>query len=325
MANINELLDKIKDIQGGIWPSVANAVSEAANNLINLNYEDVEIADTLALGPLTSGPCVSLQFEFADKQGNAAVIVIPEKLFLGLVGLVTEEEVAEYEETQMIQMNPVLDGFISGISTALTNSLGKTVAIEKKDFNYGALTLPPVIAEDNECAKINVSLSSGDLEGEIYWLIDSTVSGYISGVEDSAPAEDSPAEVAAPANVPAQQSAKVESAMPSSTDVAESIAAAPADPFNDTPKTSSLDVLMDVSLEFCVELGRIKLPVRDIIDLGVGSIVEIDKAAGEPVDVMVNGSLVAQGEVVVVEDNFAVRVTEILSPRERLYKLSDKS
>ena len=80
---------------------------------------------------------------------------------------------------------------------------------------------------------------------------------------------------------------------------------------------SSMDVLLDVPLEISVELGRVKMVVRDVLDLGTGSIVEVDKAAGEPVDVMVNGRLVAKGEVVVIEDNFGVRITEILNPAER--------
>ena len=63
--------------------------------------------------------------------------------------------------------------------------------------------------------------------------------------------------------------------------------------------------------------------VKDVVELGTGSIVEIEKAAGEPVDVMVNGKLVARGEVVVIEDNFGVRVTEILNPHERLRNLGD--
>jgi flagellar motor switch protein FliN/FliY len=70
---------------------------------------------------------------------------------------------------------------------------------------------------------------------------------------------------------------------------------------------------MDVPLEISVELGRVKMMVRDVLELGSGAIIEIDKAAGEPVDVMVNGTLVARGEVVVIEDNFGVRITEIVS------------
>ena len=87
--------------------------------------------------------------------------------------------------------------------------------------------------------------------------------------------------------------------------------------------SNSLEILMDIPLEISVELGRMKMPVRDVIDLGAGSIVEIDKAAGEPVDVLVNGRLVAKGEVVVIEDSFGVRITEILSPNERLQRLSE--
>jgi flagellar motor switch protein FliN len=86
---------------------------------------------------------------------------------------------------------------------------------------------------------------------------------------------------------------------------------------------NGLELLLDVPLEISVELGRVKMLVKDVIELGTGSIVEIDKAAGEPVDVMVNGKLVARGEVVVIEDNFGVRVTEILNPYDRLKNLGD--
>ena len=86
---------------------------------------------------------------------------------------------------------------------------------------------------------------------------------------------------------------------------------------------NGLDLLMDIPLEISVELGRVRMLVIDVVELGTGSIVEIDKAAGEPVDVMVNGRLVARGEVVVIEDNFGVRLTEILNPQERLQKLGE--
>jgi flagellar motor switch protein FliN/FliY len=82
-----------------------------------------------------------------------------------------------------------------------------------------------------------------------------------------------------------------------------------------------LELLLDIPLEITVELGRVNMEVRDVLALTAGSIVEISKAAGEPVDVLVNGRPVARGEVVVIEDNFGVRITEILSPRDRLNRL----
>ena len=88
-------------------------------------------------------------------------------------------------------------------------------------------------------------------------------------------------------------------------------------------ESDGLSLLMDIPLEITVELGRVRMLVKDVVELGTGSIVEIDKAAGEPVDVMVNGRLVARGEVVVIEDNFGVRLTEILNPQERLNRLGE--
>ncbi len=81
-----------------------------------------------------------------------------------------------------------------------------------------------------------------------------------------------------------------------------------------TQQDENLDLLMDVPLSIAVELGRSKKYIREILDFNVGSIIVLDKMAGELVDVMVNGKLIARGEVVVIEDNYGVRITEILSP-----------
>lgn len=84
---------------------------------------------------------------------------------------------------------------------------------------------------------------------------------------------------------------------------------------------NNLNMLMDIPLNVTVELGRTKRTIRDILDLSSGSIVELDKLAGEPVDIFVNEKLMATGEVVVIDENFGVRVTDILSQQDRLKKL----
>lgn len=83
----------------------------------------------------------------------------------------------------------------------------------------------------------------------------------------------------------------------------------------------NLDMLLDIPLQVTVELGRTKRAVKDILELSTGSILELDKLAGEPVDIHVNNKLIAQGEVVVIDENFGVRVTEIVSQSDRLKKL----
>jgi flagellar motor switch protein FliN len=84
---------------------------------------------------------------------------------------------------------------------------------------------------------------------------------------------------------------------------------------------NSMDLLLDVDLDLSVELGRANVPVREILQLGSGSIVELNKLAGDSVDVLVNGRLIARGEVVVVDENFGVRITEILNPSDRISRL----
>ncbi|UCZ51716.1 flagellar motor switch phosphatase FliY [Bacillus shivajii] len=86
-------------------------------------------------------------------------------------------------------------------------------------------------------------------------------------------------------------------------------------------ESKNLDMLLDIPLDVTVELGRTKRSIKDILELSQGSIIELDKLAGEPVDILVNKKLIANGEVVVIDENFGVRVTNIVSPRDRLNKL----
>ncbi|MEH6946365.1 flagellar motor switch phosphatase FliY [Bacillus sp. JJ634] len=86
-------------------------------------------------------------------------------------------------------------------------------------------------------------------------------------------------------------------------------------------EAKNLNMLMDIPLQVTVELGRTKQSVKDILELASGSIIELDKLAGEPVDILVNSRLIAKGEVVVIDENFGVRVTDIVSQNDRLQKL----
>jgi flagellar motor switch protein FliN/FliY len=89
------------------------------------------------------------------------------------------------------------------------------------------------------------------------------------------------------------------------------------------PEPSGLTRVKDIPLEVTVELGRTRLLIRDILDLGAGAIIELDKLAGEPVELFANGLMMALGEVIVIDDNFGVRVTEIITAAERGGKAPD--
>jgi flagellar motor switch protein FliN/FliY len=90
-------------------------------------------------------------------------------------------------------------------------------------------------------------------------------------------------------------------------------------------KPIDINFLMDITLLLSIELGRAVMNVKDILSLRDGSVVELNKLAGDPVDIFVNNKLIARGEVVVIDDNFGVRVTDILSPTELLNNLRNHS
>lgn len=107
----------------------------------------------------------------------------------------------------------------------------------------------------------------------------------------------------------------------------ESLNAQPLAPedFTGTSVPSSgdvnLDMILDVPVTISMEIGRTKIPIRNLLQLNQGSVVELDRLAGAPLDVLVNGTLIAHGEVVVVNEKFGIRLTDVISPSERVRKL----
>jgi flagellar motor switch protein FliN/FliY len=102
---------------------------------------------------------------------------------------------------------------------------------------------------------------------------------------------------------------------------------APASFANFSPTTlpsggNDINMILDIPVQLTVELGRTRIPIKNILQLAQGSVVELDALAGEPMDVLVNGYLIAQGEVVVVNDKFGIRLTDIVTPSERMRRLS---
>ncbi len=109
------------------------------------------------------------------------------------------------------------------------------------------------------------------------------------------------------------------------TDAATQMTPAAFANFAPTPSntvSNDLNMVLDIPVQLTVELGRTRIPIKNILQLAQGSVVELEAMAGEPMDVLVNGFLIAQGEVVVVNDKFGIRLTDIVTPSERMRRLS---
>ena len=115
-----------------------------------------------------------------------------------------------------------------------------------------------------------------------------------------------------------EQAKKIEEEVVQEVSTIHEVEAAPEDKEMD----SKIDMILDIPLQVTVELGRSKMLVSDLLNLGQGSVVELSKLAGDPLEVLVNNKLVARGEAVVVNEKFGIRLTDIISPKERVEQLN---
>ena len=119
--------------------------------------------------------------------------------------------------------------------------------------------------------------------------------------------------------------ALAESKPETASEVADQISPASFQNFTPTGASTAgndINMILDIPVQLTVELGRTRIPIKHILQLAQGSVVELEALAGEPMDVLVNGYLIAQGEVVVVNDKFGIRLTDIVTPSERMRRLS---
>ncbi|HVL40426.1 MAG TPA: flagellar motor switch protein FliN [Fimbriimonadaceae bacterium] len=299
MSSISpDVINKLSAIQSQIWQTVSLTVSEASGQSITFADPLTVAAKTSDLYSEMSAPMLVVQFAFAGLPENAQVLLLPQESFVELATLVKGEETASLDENLVAEVRPTLEGIVQGICLAVGNIKNEPVVASGLSMRYQILSFPPNLQKSDEIVRTQVALTGEDLNGSAIWLMDNPTAHALLGIEVPEEDESPFAQLGTP-----EGSAKPTSA-----------------PFEDS---GGLELLMDIPLEISVELGRVKMLVREVVDLGPGSIVEIEKAAGEPVDVMVNGRLVARGEVVVIEDNFGVRITEILNPQERLTRLGE--
>lgn len=292
-----DVINKLSSLQNQIWQTVSQTVSEAANASISFMDALTVSSPTADLYSEMSSPRLVVQFAFANLPENSQVLILNQETVIDLLNIVSDEPVSAVDDNVIADLRPIFEGLVQGICLAIGSIRNEAVLASGMTVRYQIFSFPPNLQRVENLVRTSVAVSSDRLSGSAMWLMDSDTAHTILGM----------APIDADGNAPETEHADEKSGGPSLAGVED----------------TGLELLMDIPLEISVELGRVKMVVKDVVELGSGSIVEIDKAAGEPVDVMVNGRLVARGEVVVIEDNFGVRITEILSPRDRLAKLNE--
>ncbi|MFM9873830.1 MAG: flagellar motor switch protein FliN [Fimbriimonadaceae bacterium] len=299
MANIStDLVSKFSNLQSNIWQNVSLAVSEAAG--MNINFSDAMTlaTETSDLYSEMTSPKLIIQFAFANNPESNQVVLVSQDTLVDIYNTVTGKSADSVDENTLAEIRDAVEAIVQGLCLAAGNIRNEAMVASGLSVRLQIFSLPNNMQSAGGIIRTNVRISSDDLSGSITWLTDEDTANIFANTENTS------------SNSTDYSSSSTASASGSSGSL-------------NGLEDSGLDLLYDIPLEVSVELGRVRMVVKDVIELGSGSIVEIDKAAGEPVDVLVNGRLVAHGEVVVIEDNFGVRITEILSPADRLARLNE--
>ncbi len=260
---------------------------------------------------------------FVIKEHDAAVIV---DLMMGGNG---SEPPKELNELHLSAISEAMNQMMGSASTSMSTIFNKTVNISPPSLRLVNLAEEQIDGLDNGDERlilVTFKMFIEDLvDSEMMQLLPVSFAkeisrGLLGQLEESpSPAQEELTGVASkepPPQVRSQPVSAVEGVQ------IQPVQFVPFDTISSPPKeTANLTLILDVSLQFSVELGRTHKTIKEILELGPGSIVELEKLAGEPVDVLVNGKPIAKGEVVVIDENYGVRITEILSSAERLDKL----
>ncbi|MBM7701875.1 flagellar motor switch phosphatase FliY [Metabacillus iocasae] len=354
--------DTIGEIGNISFGSSATALSLLLNQKVDITTPDISVVQKSELEAEFPNPYVAVEVQYTVgisgtnllviKQSDAAIIA---DLMLGGNGINPPEMM---NEIQLSAVQEAMNQMMGSAATSMSTIFNKKVDISPPNLDildiiqYEGTDLLP---DDDILIKVSFKLKVGDLiDSNIMQLLSlpfarSLVSELLpsdssNGADISEPTYTSPPvkeESIAQSEMPkANESvsmAKYEEPSYAQSKPQQPAAKAPKpQPVNvqpaafssfdsanvPEPETRNLDMLLDIPLQVTVELGRTRRTVKDILELSSGSIVELDKLAGEPVDILINNKLIAKGEVVVIEENFGVRVTDIVSQRDRINKLS---
>lgn len=291
MTQQTELITRLGNLQGQIWQAISQSVSEAAGLPVTFSNPLTVSTQADDLYAEISAPMVVVSFSFADQPENVQIVLLNQETFANLVSVLKNEDVEEVDEGLVADYRGSVEAIVHGICMAVGQIRSSVCVAAGLSVKYQIVSFPPNLQRADWLGRCQVAISVEELNGTAIWLADPETVAFITGTELDQ------------VDTPFLQ-------LQNGSDQLNGHAN------GDEPR--SLGLIMDVPLEISVELGRVKMMVRDVLELGSGAIIEIDKAAGEPVDVMVNGTLVARGEVVVIEDNFGVRITEIVQQEHRL-------
>jgi flagellar motor switch protein FliN/FliY len=320
-----DALDLLAELSNIAMGSAATALSQLVRRQVRITSPQAELLDWSAVDRASLVGYLGVRVQTSGAVASHSYLLMREQDVQVLVDLMMGGDGSGSRRVDR-------DMLLSGAGEAMNQMMGSaTTALA--EFLGAAVTISPpqVLVLDSEEAAEQLRPSGGQLvrvafhlhvdgliESVFYQLYDAEVlpglvelgtraARRVAGVQ--------PTSASSPPPPPAPPEP------PKTAPAARPVEFAPLEPRPVPPGGRNIELLLDVPLQVTVELGRTRMKIRDVLSLGLGAVIELERAAGEPVDLYVNDRLFARGEVVVIEENFGVRVTEILSPEQRVRHL----
>jgi len=276
-------------------------------------------------------PFVIVEVKYTQGLEGTNVLVIKErdaKIIADLMMGGEGKAEGELDEIRLSAVGEAMNQMMGSAATSMSQLLNKDINISPpstKLVNFAKDKLPFFqVGESDKIVKVSFNMEVEDLiSSEIMQLSPIPfVKRIVQELMDARQTTTEPPEEEDEADV--EQEVKREEEKAEYKEEGIPVKTVKFDHFEKSPSrkaANKIDLILDVPLEITVELGRTSKKIKDILEFGPGSIIELDKMAGEPVDILVNGKFIAKGEVVVIDENFGVRITEIITPIERLNNL----
>ncbi|MDQ0161745.1 flagellar motor switch phosphatase FliY [Aeribacillus alveayuensis] len=326
--------DAIGEIGNISFGSSATTLSTLLNQKVEITTPSVTLVKKNELADEFPHPYVAIQVNYTEGFTGSNILVIKQNDAAIIADLMTGGDGTNPSDLGEIQLSAVqeaMNQMMGSAATSMSTVFNKKVdisppKIELLDMKQGEGT--ESIPDEDLFIKVSFHLTVGDLiDSQIMQLLPIPFAReLLNQLMDKTNDHE--------ANIPEtenrthhQREEEKEQPVPSKQQeqVKWNVNHVEFPSFQSVPKhteTNNLDMLLDIPLTVTVELGRTKRSIQQILELSSGSIIELDKLAGEPVDILINNKKVAKGEVVVIDENFGVRVTDILSQSERLNKLN---
>jgi len=315
--------DTIKQFSEIVVGAGKDTLSALMGEDVTLQMGEISETDPTSIGSAVQGAVVTAELNYKGMIQGKSVVIMPVDIALRIATQMTgggaDSEFGDLEESAFSE---AVQSLYSSANTQLAAKVGGEITLDTPDVVARPPSLGEILPPSSErLLLVKYEIKSGAVSGPMYQilprnLVHSIATASSAGAKTGKKEVEERRSYGSSAKTPQVMTAPALFA-PTAGLAAPTMTGPMAPPVDIT----NLELILDISLEIKCELGRTHRKIKEVLELGPGSVVELDRMAGEPVDILVNDKLFAKGEVVVIDENFGVRITDILSIQERIEAL----